>query len=150
MIKKAFMKSVYFFTSICFLILSACTQTTSTTTSNGFDAASLKTLASDGQWHVSYFFDDANLTAQYTNCNFTFEASGKIRVVSGNDTTMGAWTTGYKGQLISMTIQFDSTDTDLDQLSKYWLMMSANNTEIKLADTATVKADTDYLTLTKN
>lgn len=149
------MKNIFLNSKTCLAILlfslaSACSPSKpSHNSGDGFSAGTLQELAADGEWKVTYYYDGSNLTPLFNNAKFTFQTGGNLRVLYGSDTLAGYWATGFAEPNISFTIDFDSSGTNFNRLDNSWLLISANNQEIKLADTAQMKADTDYLTFSK-
>lgn len=110
-------------------------------------SANFLATVQSGTWKVSYFFDDANQTANYTAYNFTFNANGSIAVVSGTANFSGQWLAYVDDNEDTFEIDFPSAQ--LEELSDDWEIIDFSETQIRLKDVSSGNGETDFLTFTK-
>ena len=111
-------------------------------------SANFLATVQSGTWKVTYFFDDANQTANYTAYNFTFNANGSIAVVSGTANFSGQWLAYVDDNEDTFEIDFPSAQ--LEELSDDWEIIDFSETQIRLKDVSSGNGETDFLTFTKN
>jgi hypothetical protein len=105
-------------------------------------------ILQSGEWHVSYFFDNTNVTTNYTGYNFSFENNGIVGVSVSSINLSGTWESYVDDNENTLEINFLSSQ--LVNLSDDWEIIAYTETEIRLKDVSGGNGETDYLTFTKN
>jgi hypothetical protein len=106
------------------------------------------TILQSGTWHVTYFFDDTNVTSNYSGYNFTFNSNGSISVISGSNSFSGDWDAYVDDN--EDTLEIDFSASQLEDLSDDWEIIEFSETQIRLKDVSGGNGETDFLTFTKN
>jgi hypothetical protein len=104
-------------------------------------------LESGGVWHVTYFFDDTNLTSNYTGYNFVFNSNRNILAISGSNNYLGSWDAYVDDN--ENTLEIDFSAPQLEDLSDDWEIIEFTPTQIRLKDVSSGSGETDFLTFTK-
>jgi len=88
-----------------------------------------------GNWRVSFFYDnDKDETSDYTGLTFSFNTNGSIHVSGQGQQATGTWKQFSDDGLPRLEINFNTTNSDLQELNDDWVIESKNNSEIKLSD----------------
>lgn len=102
-----------------------------------------------GTWHISYYFDDQDLTNQFSGYTFTFLSNGTVTGVSGSTTINGTWSTYIDSSNIRKLVLNFSGNT-LQNLNEDWKTIEFTATSIRLKDVSGGNGGTNYLYFTKN
>jgi hypothetical protein len=111
--------------------------------------AELINAITTGTWHVSYFYNNGDLTYNYNNYNFTFNNDGSIAVTGSVTDITGYWTFGISGGYEAVTLYLFSSYS-LYNLEQVWLLTNATDTQINLYLPASGTNTEQYLEFTKN
>ena len=105
---------------------------------------------SSGTWRITLFTNSGtDQTANFAGYSFTFSSGGTITVVNGSITKNGTWS--VNGSLNKFSIDLgvkDNTNKPLGDLTNDWLIISSNNTEVRLKDDSSTS--NELVTFTKN
>ncbi|HLF52163.1 hypothetical protein [Flavobacterium sp.] len=101
-----------------------------------------------GSWSVTYFFDEVNETANYTNYAFTFNVNGSINVIGNGLNLSGVWSAYVDDN--ENTLELDFSASQLEELGDDWEIIEYTPTLIRLKDVSGENGEVDYLTFTKN
>jgi hypothetical protein len=108
------------------------------------DDSNLVAVLLDGHWVVTYFFGDADATAEFNGYLFTFFEHDGALVVNGDTLIEGSWKTyGDDGQL-ELELDFGS-EPPLAEISGEWTIIEYDHTIIKLKH-VTDEGHEEYLT----
>jgi len=123
----------------------------------------VKSIASEGQWIVTYFWDsDKDETSSFTGYSFDFAANGSLVATKSATSITGQWSiTGEDDDDddsddddddyddVDFNIVF-STPADFEELTEDWHIISISNTKIELIHVSGGNGGTDYLTFERN
>lgn len=101
-----------------------------------------------GTWYVSYYYMDADQTANFSGYNFTFNTDGSI-AVSGSTTTSGGMWDKSPDDLDPMVLLVFS-DSLLDSLSGVWRINRVSENLIQLRIPASGVMGATYFNLSRN
>lgn len=94
-----------------------------------------------GQWKVSYYYDnDKNETSNYSSYTFTFSSDGTLTAMNSNQTFQGNWSNTIDDSLPRLVISI-SGNSDLQELSDDWVIISISSSLISLEDDNTTKLE---------
>ena len=97
------------------------------------DDSDLRTVLLEGEWEITYFFDDTDETSDFNDFRFTFMEENKASAVRGDLLTDGTWNTyGDDGEL-ELELNFGPT-SPLDELEDDWTILEFDEHIIKLVD----------------
>ena len=105
-------------------------------------------VLTDGNWRITYFYDDGDETVNYNGYNFTFNANGTVTAVKNSTTINGTWSTYVDSGETKLNLNFDGIV--LDELEDDWRIIEFSETQIRLRHTSGGGGGTDYLTFTQN
>ncbi|MGB6268722.1 MAG: hypothetical protein WBF67_06875 [Olleya sp.] len=98
-----------------------------------------------GDWYVTYYFDDTDETANYSDYVFNFASDGTATATSTNGTTNGNWFTSAGDETdLELNINFGTT-IPLDELADDWDVLQVTTDIITLKDISD-NGDVEYLT----
>ena len=103
-----------------------------------------------GTWVVSYFFDDKEETANYTDYAFEFGADGSLTVKQGGLTFTGTWATGTDDSKEKFVINFSGAiPSELEELAEDWQIVVYEDNFMHFEHTSGGNGDTDVLKFSK-
>lgn len=105
------------------------------------------TVLTSGNWKITYFFKDQNVTSLYTGYIFSFFTNGNRIEVTGTSNANGTWATYLDSGVRKLDIHIDGNA--LEDLNEDWRVIEYNTTTIRLKDVSGGNGDTDYLYFTK-
>lgn len=117
--------------------------------------AGVTSLATDGTWRITYFFDDNDETTNYNGYTFTFGSGNVLTASNGSTTHTGTWSVSDSNSKdddlkeLDFNISFAAPE-NFEELSDDWDIIEKSETKIKLADVSGGNGETDYLTFEKN
>ena len=86
-----------------------------------------------GNWLVTLFFDNEDLTGDYTEYQFSFELDGSIDITGGSGPLTGTWSTGGDNEQIELSLDFE--DALLNTLDRNWDIISYSSEQLVLGKT---------------
>ena len=99
-----------------------------------------------GDWYITYFFDDADETADFNDYVFNFASDGTATATDTNGTTNGSWATSSGDETpLELNLNFGLT-MPLDELADDWDVLEVTNDIIRLKDVSGGDGSVDYLT----
>lgn len=114
---------------------------------NSVISTNFTSVLQSGVWHVTYFFDNTNLTSNYLGYNFVFNSTGNVLVFEGNNNFFGDWDAYVDNNENTLEIEFSAQQ--LNGLSDDWEIIEFSDTQIRLKDVSGGNGETDFLTFTK-
>jgi len=157
--KKSLKQSLILILAISLMSMQCSSDDENSPNDNTTEIQDVISIASSGNWVVTYFFDtDSEETSNYSGYEFTFAASGVLTASNETNTYTGTW---------SVTDDNDSSDDsssadddidfnilivsppDFEELSDDWDIISYSATKIELIDISGGNGGTDYLTFEK-
>lgn len=119
--------------------------------------AEAKTIATDGPWVITYFWDtDKDETAGFSGTVFDFASNGTLTATKGATIVVGEWsaTAADSGDDnpdddVDFNIVFLSP-ADFEELSEDWSILSISPSKIELKHVSGGNGGTDFLTFEKN
>ncbi|WP_064972174.1 hypothetical protein [Kordia zhangzhouensis] len=123
----------------------------STSGSNGnVDDTALVNSLTTGDWYITYYFDDTDETANYTDYVFTFSSDGSATANNMGNVTNGFWNTSAGDQTaLELNLNFGTT-APLDDIAEDWDVLEVTNDIIRLKDVSGGDGSIDYLTFERN
>lgn len=127
----------------------------------------VKSIAAEGQWQVTYFWDsDKDETASFNEYSFAFAANGSLIATKSAATVTGQWSiTGDEDDDddddddddsddddyddVDFNIAF-STPPDFEELTEDWHIISISTTKIELTHVSGGNGGTDFLTFERD
>jgi len=97
------------------------------------DDTDLIAVLLEGEWAISYFFDEADETADFQGYIFTFFEDGTAKSTIGDIIVEGTWETYGDDGSLEIELDFDS-ESPLDGLDDDWDIIEFENDIIKLKD----------------
>jgi hypothetical protein len=115
--------------------------------SNGnVDDTALVNALTNGDWYITYFFDDTDETTNFTDYVFNFASDNTATATNTNDTTNGSWsTTSGDDTDLGLNLNF-GTGIPLDELADDWDVLEVTNAIIRLKDVSGGDGSEDFLT----
>ncbi len=97
------------------------------------DDTELVKIITDGDWVISYFFDDADETAGFAGYVFTFFENGTAQAKKGDLIIEGDWDSN--GDDGALELEFDfGENSPFDELHEDWDLIEFDSTTIKLRE----------------
>ncbi len=91
----------------------------------------LITALTSGQWVITVFYDNEDLSSNYLDYQFDFVIDGRIDIDFQNTTLNGSWETGGDNEQFRLDLDFENQDP-LDQLNRDWDLISFDANRIIL------------------
>ncbi|MGS2725363.1 hypothetical protein ACU8DI_02050 [Psychroserpens sp. BH13MA-6] len=115
--------------------------------SNGsIDDSALVSALTNGDWYVTYFFDDTDETSDFADFVFNFASDNTATATDTNGTTNGSWsTTSGDDTELGLNLNF-GTGIPLDELADDWDVLEVTNDIIRLKDISGGDGSEDFLT----
>lgn len=108
-------------------------------------AKSVSAQITKGGWKVNcYSNTQTDNTCIFEGYTFTFEPTGKVIAVNGNNSFEGNWLEDNSSQKI--TISFKNSGTALDALNDYWNIAAIQDGEISFEKKEGSSTDKLYIT----
>lgn len=102
-----------------------------------------------GNWRISYFWDDNDETQHFEGYTFTFGNDGTVSAVRTSSSVSGTWGTRKDDGFTKLDLNFGSTPV-FDDLNDDWKIKTHTDAKIELEDVSGGNGETDYLTFEKN
>jgi hypothetical protein len=119
--------------------------------SNGnIDDTAMVNALTNGDWYVTYFFDDTDETADFADYTFNFASNNTATAMDMNGTTNGSWsTTSGDDTELGLNLNFGAS-IPLDELADDWDVLEVTNDIIRLKDVSGGDGSEDFLTFERN
>ena len=112
----------------------------------GIDDTVLVNALTNGDWYVTYFFDDTDETADFADYVFNFASDNTATAVDMSATTNGTWSTASGDETeLELNLNF-GTSIPLDELAEDWDVLEVTNDIIRLKDISGGDGSEDFLT----
>ncbi|MBA4053116.1 MAG: hypothetical protein C0490_00230, partial [Marivirga sp.] len=96
------------------------------------DEVAFVNILTEGEWIVSYFFDDGeDETSNYEQYTFTFAANGTFTANNATSQFLGEWEIRDDGK---PELRLNIDEDALDELGENWKVMNFSTERIKLRD----------------
>ncbi|MBV7268820.1 hypothetical protein [Winogradskyella luteola] len=110
------------------------------------DDTALVNALTNGDWYVTYFFDDTDETADFADYVFNFASDNTATATDMSGTTNGSWsTTSGDDTELGLNLNF-GTGIPLDELADDWDVLEVTNDIIRLKDVSGGDGSEDFLT----
>ncbi|TCK67930.1 hypothetical protein DFQ05_1713 [Winogradskyella wandonensis] len=110
------------------------------------DDTALVNALTTGDWYVTYFFDDTDETADFSDYVFNFASDNTATATDTNGSTNGIWsTTSGDETVLGLNLNFGTT-IPLDELADDWDVLEVTNDIIRLKDISGGDGSEDFLT----
>jgi hypothetical protein len=115
--------------------------------SNGtIDDTSLVNALTNGDWYVTYFFDDTDETLDFADYVFNFASNNTATATNISGLTNGSWsTTSGDDTELGLNLNF-GTGIPLDELADDWDVLEVTDDIIRLKDVSGGDGSEDFLT----
>jgi hypothetical protein len=113
------------------------------------------TLATEGTWKITYFFDESDETTNFSGYNFTFGSDNVLTATNGTNTYTGTWSVTDSNSdddnmdELHFNIAF-TAPVNFEDLTDDWNFVEKTETLMKLSDVSGGNGGTDFLTFEKN
>ena len=115
-------------------------------TNGNIDDSALVSALTNGDWYITYFFDDTDETANYTDYTFNFSSDNTATATDMSGTTDGSWsTTSGDDTELGLNLNFGAS-VPLDELADDWDVLEVTNDIIRLKDISGGDGSEDFLT----
>ncbi len=112
----------------------------------GVDDSALVTALTNGDWYITYFFDDTDETTDFIDYVFNFASDNTATATDMSGTTNGSWsTTSGDNTPLGLNLNF-GTSIPLDELADDWDVLEVTNDIIRLKDISGGDGSEDFLT----
>lgn len=116
----------------------------------GVNDAELVAALTNGDWYITYYFDDVDETADFADYVFNYAADGTATATDSNGTTNGTWSTSSGDETeLELNLNF-GTVPPLDELAEDWDVLEVTNEIIRLKDVSGGNGSTDFLTFERD
>ncbi|WP_299115059.1 hypothetical protein [uncultured Winogradskyella sp.] len=110
------------------------------------DDTVLVNALTNGDWYITYFFDDTDETADFADYTFNFASDNTATATDMNGTINGSWsTTSGDDTSLGLNLNF-GTGIPLDELADDWDVLEVTNDIIRLKDVSGGDGSEDFLT----
>nr|WP_321234073.1 hypothetical protein [uncultured Psychroserpens sp.] len=114
--------------------------------SGTIDDSALVNALTNGDWYVTYFFDDTDETTDFTDFVFNFASDNTATATDMSGATNGSWsTTSGDDTELGLNLNF-GTGIPLDELADDWDVLEVTNDIIRLKDVSGGDGSEDFLT----
>jgi len=115
-------------------------------TNTSVDDAALIAALTNGDWYVTYFFDDTDETTDFADYTFNFASNNTATATDASGTTNGAWsTTSGDDTELGLILNFGDDDP-LEELEDDWDVIEVTDDIIRLKDVSGGDGSEDLLT----
>lgn len=112
----------------------------------GIDDTALVNALTNGDWYVTYFFDDTDETADFSDYVFNFASDNTATATDMSGATNGSWSTSSGDETeLGLNLNF-GTSIPLDELADDWDVLEVTNDIIRLKDISGGDGSEDFLT----
>lgn len=116
----------------------------------GVNDAELVAALTNGDWYITYYFDDVDETADFADYVFNYAADGTATATDSNGTTNGTWSTSSGDETeLELNLNF-GTAPPLDELADDWDVLEVTNEIIRLKDVSGGNGSTEFLTFERD
>ena len=116
------------------------------TSEGSIDDAVLVNALTNGDWYITYFFDDTDETETFVDYVFNFASDNSAVANNTSGTTNGAWSTAAGEETaLSLNLNF-GVSTPLEELMDDWDVLEVTDDIIRLKDVSGGNGSEDYLT----
>ncbi|MCK8479696.1 hypothetical protein [Psychroserpens algicola] len=110
------------------------------------DDTALVNALTNGDWYVTYFFDDTDETLDFADYVFNFASDNSATATDMSGVTNGSWSTSSGDDTdIELNLNF-GTSIPLDELAEDWDVLEVTNDIIRLKDISGGDGSEDFLT----
>jgi hypothetical protein len=114
------------------------------------DDSALVNALTNGDWYVTYFFDDTDETADFADYVFNFASDNTATATDSNGTVNGIWSTSSGDTTpLALNLNFGST-FPLEELQEDWDVIEVTDDIIRLRDFDDDDGSEDLLTFERN
>ncbi|WP_298901266.1 hypothetical protein [uncultured Psychroserpens sp.] len=104
----------------------------------------------NGDWYITYFFDDTDETSDFSDYVFNFSSDNTATATDTSGSTNGSWsTTSGDDTELGLNLNF-GTGIPLDELADDWDVLEVTNDIIRLKDVSGGDGSEDFLTFERN
>ena len=87
-------------------------------------------------WSVDYYYQNQDLTDNFSAANLVFSPTGVVAYKKGGATIGGHWTKTVLSDVEVINLQFDSNDPDIIRLSDSWRLTGRSASYIQFEQNA--------------
>jgi hypothetical protein len=109
------------------------------------DDTDLRSVLLDGEWIITYFFDDEDETFMFNGYVFDFLEDGTAEAIKDGQSQAGNWNTNGDDGTLELVLDFGMSDP-FDELEDDWDVIEFDGTFIKLQDVSGGDGSVEYLT----
>jgi hypothetical protein len=114
------------------------------------DDSALVNALTNGDWYVTYFFDDSDETGDFADYVFNFASDNTATATDSNGTVNGIWSTSSGDTTpLALNLNFGST-FPLEELQEDWDVIEVTDDIIRLRDFDYDDDSEDFLTFERN
>ena len=109
-----------------FLIFSGCKSDTSDLFS------STEEVLVKNIWTVEYYFNNQNMTGQFSSSRLLFSSTGAVGYQKNGETTSGKWSRTFdaaNNELIDL--QFNTSNVDINRLNESWMLIDRSSSSLQ-------------------
>ena len=115
----------------------------------GVNDTELVAALTNGDWYITYFFDDTDETADFADYVFNYATDGTATATNSGGPTNGTWFTSAGDETeLELNLNFGINDP-LDELAEDWDVLEVTNEIIRLKDRSG-DGSTDFLTFERD
>jgi len=115
----------------------------------GVNDTELVAALTNGDWYVTYFFDDEDETADFADYVFNYATDGTATATNSGGPTNGIWFTSAGDETeLELNLNF-GINAPLDELAENWDVLEVTNEVIRLKDRSG-DGSTDFLTFERD
>ncbi|WP_435412976.1 hypothetical protein [Psychroserpens mesophilus] len=112
----------------------------------GINDTDLVNALTNGDWYVTYYFDDTDETADFADYVFNFATNNTATATDTSGATNGTWSTSSGDDTeLGLNLNFGS-GIPLDELADDWDVLEVTNDIIRLKDISGGDGSEDFLT----
>ncbi len=116
----------------------------------GINDSALVAALTNGDWFITYYFDDTEETTDYADFVFNFASDGTATATDSSGSTDGIWSTSAGDETeLELNLNFGLT-VPLDDLAEDWDVLEVTNDIIRLKDLSGGDGSTDFLTFERS
>ena len=109
------------------------------------DDSQLVNVLIDGNWAITYFFDEKDETGDFAGYIFTFFENGTAKAKKGDVIVEGSWDSYGDDGSLDLELNFGD-NSPFDELYEDWDLIEFDGTIIKLKDVSGGDGSVEYLT----
>lgn len=116
----------------------------------GVDDANLVQALTNGDWYITYFFDDTDETSDFAGYVFKFATNGSATAMNSSGVTNGSWLTSSGDETdLELNLNFGIT-MPLDEIAEDWDVLEVTADIIRLKDVSGGDGSVDFLTFERS